>query len=111
METTLRPMSTSLVLDETFSMYGRKFLLFVGVAMLPQVCLLLGRLGVLLVGLGPSTNPSLNPSEAFAALAASFIGATILSVLAVLCYAAASAASVYAVSCTHLGYNLTIQQA
>ncbi len=111
METTLRPMSTSLVLDQTFSLYQRNFLLFVGVAMLPQVCLLVGRMGLLLVGLGPSTNPSLSPTETLTAALASLMGAMILGLLAVLCYAVASAASVYAVSCTHLGYAITIREA
>lgn len=111
METTLRPMSTSQVLDQTFSMYRHKFLLFVGVAMLPQVLLLCGRVGLLLIGLGPSTNPSLNPTEALTAAMAAFAGAGILSLLMLLCYAVGSSASVYAVSCTHLGYTITIKQA
>src|SRR6267142_3753822 len=111
METTLRPMSTSQVLDQTFSMYRRKFLLFVGVAMLPQVCLLFGRMGLLLVGLGPSNDPSRSPTEVMTALAASLVGAMVLLCLAFACYAVASAASVYAVSCTHLGYTITIREA
>jgi len=111
MEPTLRPMSTSQVLDNTFSLYRQNFLLFVGVAMLPQVCLLFGRLGVLLIGLGPSTNPTLRPTEAMAAAAASLMGALIVLALALACYAVASAASVYAVSCRHLGYTITIQEA
>jgi hypothetical protein len=111
METTMRPMSTSQVLDKTFSMYRHGFLLFVGIAMLPQVCLLFGRMGLLLIGLGPSTNPSVRPTEAIAAAAASLMGAMLVLILAFVSYAVASAASVYAVSCTHLGYTITIKEA
>ena len=50
METALRPMSTSQVLDRTFSLYRTNFLLFAGIAALPPALLMIGQLGVLGAG-------------------------------------------------------------
>ena len=50
MDTVLRPMSTSQVLDRTFSLYRQNFLLFAGIAALPPALLLLGQLGFVGVG-------------------------------------------------------------
>src|ERR671924_134165 len=45
--TTLRPMSTGQVLDRTFNLYRRNFVLFFGIAMLPPALLMLMQLAPL----------------------------------------------------------------
>lgn len=107
METTLKPMSTSQVLDRMFSMYRNSFLLYVGIAMMPQLCLLFGRMGLLLVGQAPTSSPAAMIASGLAAV----VGFAGFLVLAVVCYALASGASVYAISCQHLGYAITVKDA
>lgn len=107
METALKPMSTSQVLDRTFGMYRYSFLLFVGIAAMPQLCLLIGRMALLLLGEAPASSPAAMIASGVAAV----IGGLGLLVLSVVCYAVASGASVYAVSCQHLGYTITVKDA
>jgi hypothetical protein len=50
MSRTLRPLSLGQLLDETFNLYRRNFLLFVGISAVPNIALLLLQLGLDLAG-------------------------------------------------------------
>jgi hypothetical protein len=104
MDLSLRPMSTSQVLDKTFSLYRENFLLFAGIAALPPACLLVGRFLMLGSGSVMSGSPVAMLAGS-AALLLAFLGIGILWLLG---YALASGASVYAVSRFYLGYATTI---
>ena len=98
MDLALRPMSTAQVLDRTFQLYRRNFVLFAGIAALPPALKLAMDLLTLLIG---STNRA-------GMAAASGLGVLLLAI-AYLCGAVlASAASTYAVSLVHLERPATI---
>jgi hypothetical protein len=92
MATELRPMNTSEMLDRTFFLYRKHFLLFIGIAVLPNLVLLLFRL--VLIGIQPST------------VAPTMMRLLVL-ILTLLAYlvtmSAVQAATVVAVSDVHLG--------
>src|SRR5258708_5060049 len=56
MDSTLRPMSTSQVLDRTFYLYGKNFVLFMGIALVAPALSLISRL-VQLAIFGPPVIP------------------------------------------------------
>lgn len=104
--TALRPMSTSQVLDRTFSLYRRHFLLFAGIATLAPALLLVGRL--LMLG-GGALAPRFSGSVAYWIPVVT--GAVLWAVLYLLSTALATGATVYAVSRVHLGFSITITAA
>jgi hypothetical protein len=108
MDYTLRPLSLSQVLDRTFSLYRQNFLLFAGIAALPPALVMLGQLGFLLVGI---VSRSGNSAASVAGIAAAVLIALAFFGLALVGYALAAGASVYAVSRVHLGYKTTIVEA
>jgi len=113
MDLALRPMSTSQVLDRTFSLYRQNFLLFAGIAAFPPALLLIGQLLLLLVARPFSQMGSAVPGDppdpaSFAAIGAAAIGFMVLWVIYLVGYAVAIGATVYAVSRVHLGYPATI---
>jgi hypothetical protein len=98
MDLALRPMSTAQVLDRTFQLYRRNFVLFAGIAALPPALKLAMDLLGLLVG----------SSNKVGVAAVSGLGILLLAI-AYLCGAVlASAASTYAVSLVHLERPATI---
>jgi hypothetical protein len=98
MDLALRPMSTSQVLDRTFQLYRKNFVLFAGIAALPPALKLVMDLLGLLTGSSSKTGLA----------AVSGVGALVLAI-AYLCGAIlASAASTYAVSLVHLEKPATI---
>jgi MFS family permease len=104
--TTLRPMSTGQVLDRTFNLYRRNFVLFFGIAMLPPALMLLIQLLPLAV------TPLAQAGSSFAAglAVAAFAGMIVFFFVWLMGYAVAQAATVYAVSAAHLGRPITISQ-
>jgi hypothetical protein len=101
----LRPMSTSELLDRTFSLYRKNFLLFVGIASVgPAAYLLFQASWVIAVGI-----PGVRGTKSSAAMGAS-IGASFLLglLLMVAGMAIAHAATVKAVAAVHLGQQTTI---
>src|SRR5919109_160892 len=104
--TTLRPMSTGQVLDRTFNLYRRNFVLFFGIAMLPPALMLLIQLLPLAV------TPLAQAGSSFAAglAVAAFAGMIVFFFVWLMGYAVAQAATVYAVSAVHLGRPITISQ-
>jgi hypothetical protein len=109
-------MSTSQVLDRTFSLYRENFLVFAGIAALPPALVLIGQIIILVLvgpapGGGPLGRPDASasvPEAAKVALAA--LGFLVLLVFALVGYAFASGASVYAVSRVHLGHKTSIAE-
>jgi MFS family permease len=110
MDLTLRPLSTSQVLDRTFSLYRQNFLLFAGITALPAAIPLVGQLLLLLITRPVPGGPleSGDPLKMGAALGAAFLGAVVLFALLLAGYAFAAGATVGAVSRVHLGHTTTI---
>ncbi|HEX7960074.1 MAG TPA: hypothetical protein VF493_09160 [Terriglobales bacterium] len=106
MNTALRPMSTSQVLDRTFHLYRNNFLLFCGIAALPAALLLIMRLAIVIF---TQITPGKFGGEPYAGI---YVGLTFLLgiFLVVVGYALAGGASVYAVSLVHLERPATIRE-
>lgn len=98
MNTALRPMSTSQVLDRTFHLYRNHFLLFCGIAALPPALLLIMKLG-LMVFAQTRFGEFAGGTYAVIPFGISFLLGMFVFVVG---YAVASGASVYAVSLVHL---------
>jgi len=109
MDTVLRPMSTSQVLDRTFSLYRQHFLLFAGIAALPPALLMLGQLGF--VGAGTLSVLSGRAGLQVAAILAAVLTGMALLALWIFGYALCTGASVYAVTRVHLGHKTSIAEA
>jgi hypothetical protein len=100
----LRPMSTGELLDRTFALYRRNFLLFVGIATVGPAAYLVFQL----LTIGSAVVPGVTPrrsAEALASLGAGFF-VGILVMLAGM--AISQAATVKAVAAVHLGREITI---
>jgi hypothetical protein len=107
MDLALRPMSTSQVLDRTFSIYRNNFVLLAGIGALLPAMLLVMQLSFLPLGLPPRTNDK--PPETLAVL---FLGYfCCYGVIYLLGSALAGGATVFGVSKLHLGQSVTIVQA
>lgn len=102
-------MSTSQVLDRTFSLYRRNFLLFAGIAAVPPALLLLGQLGF--VAAGSMAMLSRRPELQIAGIVAAVLTGIVLVGLWLIGYALATGASVYAVTRVHLGHATSIAEA
>jgi hypothetical protein len=109
-------MSTSQVLDRTFSLYRENFLLFAGITALPPALILIGQVLFLLatkpmsgVTFGGPVAPAPDAPD-FAKVALGTMAFIVLLICAMVGYAFASGASVYAVSRVHLGHKTTITE-
>jgi hypothetical protein len=104
-------MSTSQVLDRTFSLYRQNFLLFAGITAFPPALLLVLQLLLLLVNRPFAQAGPVSPED-FAKLGAMFggvlLGGAVFVAVYLVGYAFASGATAYAVSRVHLGYPTTI---
>lgn len=104
-------MSTSQVLDRTFALYRQNFWTFAGITALPPALLLIGQLLILVVTKPPLLgNGPKDPTADIAKVAGAGLGYLLLLGLALIGYAFASGASVYAVSRVHLGHSATIAE-
>jgi hypothetical protein len=103
MDSTLRPMSTSQVLDRTFHLYRNHFVLFAGISALPPAVILLWQTSFALLAFIPvaGRNPALSGIAFVAGLVAMIVG--YLAALSL-----ATGATVYAVSRVHLGHAVRI---
>jgi len=117
MDSVLRPMSTSQVLDRTFYLYRRNFWLFAGIAMVaPALTTLAGLAQVWYFGIPNTPDPTTANPEVMRVfirdmMTRSMIGITLSLTAYVIGYSIASGATVYAVSMLHLGKSTTIRQA
>lgn len=107
MDLALRPMSTSQILDRTFQLYRRNFVLFAGIAALPPALLLLGQALLFTVPWLAARMPATLSSPVAAGIAAAGTG-VLYVVLYFVGYCLATGANVFAVSRTHLGKSTTI---
>jgi len=105
MDSTLRPMSTSQVLDRTFHLYRNHFPLFAGISALPPAILLLEQISFILLRF--TATPRL---DFFLANAALVLGIIALVVGYLAAFAFATGATVHAVSRVHLGQTATIRE-
>lgn len=110
MDAALRPLTTSQVLDRTFQLYKKNFVLFVGIAVVGPGLLLIASLMQIAV-LGPPSMPDpqrIDPlffKTFFTRLA---IGAVVNIIVLTVGNAIATGATIHAVSMVHLGKSTTI---
>jgi len=110
MDTALRPMSASQILDRTFHLYRSNFLLFAGIAAVgPALTVLGGLIQLRVFGAPAMPQPgTFDPTIFQSIFKRAIIGGAINIVLYALGQALASGATVHAVSMVHLGKNTTI---
>jgi len=117
MDSVLRPMSTSQVLDRTFYLYRRNFWLFAGIAMVaPALTTLAGLAQVWYFGMPVTPDPATASPEVMRVffrdiMTRGVIGMVLGLAAYIIGYAIASGATVYAVSMLHLGKSTSIRQA
>lgn len=110
MDAALRPLTTSQVLDRTFQLYKKNFLLFVGIAVVGPALTLVASLIQLAVFGSPVMpdpkrfDPALFKAFFLRAGISAVVGITVL----IIGNAIATSATVYAVSMVHLGKTTTI---
>lgn len=112
MDTSLRPMSTSQVLDRTFFLYRKNFVLFAGIALITPTLNLIASL-IQLAAFGMPVKPNL-ATAASGAMQAYFVrvalGAIVALIIYTVGYAITTGATVRAVSMLHLGHTTTIKE-
>jgi hypothetical protein len=105
-------MSTSQVLDRTFSLYRNNFFLFLGIALITPALKLISALGQLAILGRPvalQAGGNVAPAAMQQFLIRTLVGAVVGILVYVLGTAVASSATVYAVSMVHLGKSTTIR--
>ncbi len=113
----LRPLSTGEILDRTFTLYRRNFLLFLGISAIPHALLLILNLATMyfttLNARGPLTHRSAAASPAFPSVGtgvAFLITGLLLIVVMVIAYLLSQGGTVIAVSEIYLGRSITIAE-
>jgi hypothetical protein len=112
MDTSLRPMSTSQVLDRTFFLYRKNFVLFAGIALVTPTLTLIAQLLQLIV-FGMPVNPSqagADPSALQGYYVRTAVAGIVGLVVYTIGYAISTGATVRAVSMLHLGRSTTIRE-
>ncbi|HEY6308788.1 MAG TPA: glycerophosphoryl diester phosphodiesterase membrane domain-containing protein [Candidatus Angelobacter sp.] len=107
-ELTLRPMSTSQVLDRTFQLYRSHFVLLAGIGLLLPALLMILQLAFIPLGYPPRITVGVSPVALLGPLL-SFLAC--YAVVYTVSYALAGGATVYGVAKLHLGETVTIGQA
>ncbi len=109
----LRPLSLGEILDRTFSLYRRHFLLFLGITAIPQLLVLgLNLVQVLILKAPPvavkpaATQFQAGPSSSF--LAFGIVGGILALIIYVVSFLFAQGGTIYAVSDLYLGRATTI---
>lgn len=116
MDSALRPMSASQVLDRTFYLYRKNFWLFAGIAMiLPALTTMGGLLQLKIFGMPVTPDPAHADPQMLQRFFQDMISRALVSMtigmsLYAVGYAIASGATVYAVSMLHLGKTTTIKE-
>ncbi len=113
MDTSLRPMSTSQVLDRTFFLYRKNFILFAGIALITPMLTTLASLAQLAT-FGIPVRPDPSGPDPTAAMQAFFgravVGGIIALIIYMVGYAITTGATIQAVSMLHLGRSTTIKE-
>jgi len=107
MTESLRPMSTGELLDRTFMLYRKNFLLFVGVATVGPAAYLVFQL----LTIGSAVVPAANARPATTAFASMSFGLVVGFLVMMAGMAISHAATVKAVAAVHLGRTITISGA
>jgi hypothetical protein len=104
----LRPMSLGEVLDRTFTLYREHFLLFAGIMALPYLFVLILEFGFLLIG-----TSTFKPTATFSSglIGGIILGAAGFSVLWLVLFGVAQAATIWAVSELYLGRPASVREA
>src|SRR5205823_12318094 len=100
----LRPLSTGELLDRTFSVYRRNFVLFFTIAAVPQLLIFGGQLGFVLASGKTLTGAAL--SAANGALIGAFV--VVGSIMLLFVSSAAQVATINALSTIYMGQSTTI---
>lgn len=110
MDAALRPLTTSQVLDRTFQLYKKNFLLFVGIAVIgPGLTLLASLIIIAFMGTPIMPDPkSLDPTFLRSFFARAGINAAVGIIVLAVGNAIATGATIHAVSMVHLGKTTTI---
>lgn len=101
----LRPLSLGEILDRTFTLYRRYFLLFLGIAGIPQLILFTVEMGRLVI----EQDRALTPGSLFSVSA--IVVGLVFIVAAIVAYLVSQAATVLAVSDLYLGRSVSLGQA
>lgn len=109
----LRPLSLGEILDRTFSLYRRNFLLFLGIAAIPHLLVLGLNLVQVLVLKTPGKTPGVPASQfqagaASSILALGIVGGIVALIVYVVSFLFAQGGTIYAVSDLYLGRSTTI---
>ncbi|HVY92006.1 MAG TPA: hypothetical protein VHA14_04625 [Bryobacteraceae bacterium] len=105
----LRPLSLGEILDRTFTLYRKHFLLFFGIAAIPQIFVLALQLGILF--LGPASRSVQAPTP-FAYFTGTVIVVGLLTFIAIMIATLfAHGGTIYTVSEIYLGRQITIGEA
>jgi hypothetical protein len=109
----LRPLSLGEILDRTFSLYRRNFVLFLGITALPNLLILAMNLAeVLIMKVPAAASPHgagrVQTSPSSGLMAFGFAGLFVGLIIYLLAYLFAQGGTVYAVSELYLGRNTTI---
>lgn len=112
METALRPMSTSQLLDRTFQLYRNNFVLFAGIAIVaPALTLVAGFIQLAVFGVPVMPQPGVFDLAAFEKLMVpSLVGLILMTIFYAVGQAFATGATMHAVSMVHLGKSTTIRE-
>jgi hypothetical protein len=109
----LRPLSLGEVLDRTFSIYRKHFLLFAGITAIPQLLILALRLTQTMFTTFPAARPrvpveQLQSNAASGLLAFGIVGVVVGLIVYLVAYLFAQGGTVFAVSELYLGRTTTI---
>lgn len=109
----LRPLSLGEILDRTFSLYRRNFLLFVGIMAIPQLLILVLNVGQVLLSSHPRRLAGLSTHHAQELSSSSLttfgtLGVIVAIVFYLVAYLFAQGGTIYAVSDLYLGRTTTI---
>lgn len=110
MDAGLRPLTTSQVLDRTFQLYKKNFLLFVGIAVVgPGLTLIASVVQIATLGAPVMPDPQkIDPLFFKAFFARAAVGLVINIIVLTIGNAIATGATIHAVSMVHLGKSTTI---
>jgi hypothetical protein len=113
----LRPLSTGEILDRTFTLYRRNFLLFLGISAIPHVLVLVLNLVRVSLTFSSLSLPTLRPAHAappampsLTGIAAVAVIAILVLVFSVIAYLLSQGATVVAISEIYLGRSITIAE-
>jgi hypothetical protein len=113
----LRPLSTGEILDRTFTLYRRNFLLFLGISAIPHVLVLILNLVRVSLTFSSLSLPTFRPAHAtppampsLTGLAGVMIIAMLVLIFSLIAYLLSQGATVVAVSEIYLGRSITIAE-